>query len=247
MKVKISALKDVIVKSTLNYVIPSVQLKFKDKKIVSNMVTQAMDAVIMLELDNNILDITPSDSFSFNFSDPNINVKPYLDLIDEDIVDADVSDEDIKIKTDKKQKLCFHFSSPDFVSSYNGNKPDISDWFFEQNIDDELMGKFNKIKKIAGKFGKVYFTIKDKIISIEATDKQTKFANSMKFEIGKVDKKDISLCFNFNTMNALLSIIKDSYTDFEFKIHITKDEKGGMILFKHKDSSENYYFVSKNE
>src|SRR6056297_3580068 len=164
MKVKIGALKNVMKKATLNYVIPSVQLKFKNSKIISNMVTQSMDAVIMLNLDNNILDIPPSDSFSFNFSDPNVNVKPYIDLVDEDLVDADVSDEDIKIKTDKKQKLCFHFSSPDFVSSYNGNKPDISDWFFEQNIDDELMGKFNKIKKIAGKFGKVYFTIKDKII-----------------------------------------------------------------------------------
>jgi len=247
MKVKIGSLKNVMKKATLNYVIPSVQLKFKNSKIISNMVTQSMDAVIMLNLDNNILDIPPSDSFSFNFSDPNINVKPYIDLVDEDLVDADVSDEDIKIKTDKKQKLCFHFSSPDFVSSYSGTKPEIDEWFFEQEIDDEMMDKFNKIKKIAGKFGKIYFTIKDKILSVEATDKQTKFANSMKFELGKVDKKDISLCFNFSNINALLSLIKNSYSDFKFKIHITENEKGGMVLFKRKDASENYYFVSKNE
>jgi hypothetical protein len=247
MKINISSLKDVIRKSTLNYVIPSVQLKFENSKIISNMVTQSMDAVIMLNLDNNILDIPSSDSFSFNFSDPNINVKPYIDLVDEDLVDAEVSDEYIKIKTDKKQKLCFHFSSSDFVSSYKGNKPEIDEWFFKQNIDDDLMDKFNKIKKIAGKFGKIYFSVKNKILSIEATDKQTKFANSMKFELGKVDKKDISLCFNFNNINALLTLIKTSYSDFEFKIHITENEKGGMILFKQKDGSENYYFVSKNE
>lgn len=247
MKIKINALQEIMRKATLNYVIPSFQLKFKNKKMISNMVSSSMDAVIMLTLDNNVLDLPSSDQLDFNFSEPNANVKPYLDLVDEDMADVVVSDDNIKITTDKKQKLVFHFASPDFVSSYNGTQPPIDKWFFDQKLDDDLMEKFNKIKKIAGKFGKIYIICDNKKLYLEATDKQNKFANSMKFELGPVNEKDFELCFNFNNVNALLSLIKDNFTDFEVKFHFREDGKGGMILFKHTSNSEFYYFVSKNE
>jgi len=247
MKIKVNALKDVMKKATLNYVIPSIQLKFKDKKIVSNMISQAMDAVIMLNLDNNVLDIPATDNVEFNFSDPNINIKPYLDLVDEEMAEAKIGDSNIKIITDKKQKLCFHFASADFVASYKGDKPKVSEWFFDQKLDEDLMEKFNKIKKIAGKFGKIYFSVKGGKLFIEATDKQNSYSNSMMFELSDVDLDDFDLCFNFNNINALLTLISGSYENFEVKVHVTGDKKGGMLLFKHIDDSEFYYFVSKTE
>ena len=247
MKIKIESFKDVIKKATLNYTIPSIQLNFKDKKVVSNMISKSMDAVIMLNLDNNIIDLPSSDNISLNFGEPNVNVKPYLDLIDEDTADVKISDDNIKISTDKKQKICFHFASPDFVSSYKGDKPKIDTWFFDKQIDDEIMGKFTKIKKIAGKFGKVYFSIFDTKLYIEATDRQNKYSNSMKFELGTVDYSDFNLCFDFNNINALLSLINIEYRDFEVKLHVTEDKKGGMLLFRKEDDSESYYFVSKTE
>lgn len=247
MKIKINALKDVMRKATLNYIIPSFQLKFKNKKMISNMVSSSMDAVVMLTLNNDVIDILPSEELDFNFSEPNSNVKPYLDLVDEDMADIIISEDNIKITTDKKQKLVFHFASPDFVSSYNGDQPPIDKWFFDQKLDDDLMVKFNKIKKIAGKFGKIYLICEDKKLYLEATDRQNKFANSMKYELGPVNEKDFELCFNFNNINALLTLIKNNYTDFEVKFHYRDDGKGGMILFKHILDSEYYYFVSKNE
>ncbi len=65
--------------------------------------------------------------------------------------------------------MTFHFSSPDFVSSYKGDKPKIDNWFFNEKINDDIINKFNKIKKIAGKFGKIYFTIEDNKLYIETT------------------------------------------------------------------------------
>ena len=247
MKLKIKDFEDVMRKATLNYVIPSVQLKFKNKKIISNMMTAGMDSVIILSLNNNVLDIPANESVDFNFSEPNQYIKPFIDLIDESMADIKIEDERIKLTTAKKQKMKFNFSSPDFVSTYNGDQPDIKNWFFEKEIDEELMDKFIKIKKVSSKFGKIYFSIKDKKLFIEATDKQNKFSNSMKFDLGDVDHKDFDLCFNFTNINALLSLISDTFEDFEIKLHITDNEEGGMLLFKNTDGSEYYYFVSKND
>lgn len=247
MKININAFKDMLKKATLNYVIPSVQINFERKKVRSNMISKSMDAVIMLNINNNIIDLPSSDTISLNFSEPSMNVKPYLELIDDDEATATITDDNIKIVTDKKQKSCFHFASPDFVSSYKGDKPNISTWLFVKTLDEELMEKLNKIKKIAGKFKKVYFSINDKKLYIEATDKQNKYSNSMKFELCDVDYKNFDLCFDFNNINALLTLIDGVYGDFEMKLHITENEKGGMLLFKNKDESENYYFVSKTE
>jgi len=247
MKVKISALKDVMRKATLNYVIPSIQLNFKNGKIISNMISQSMNAVIMLTMKNDVLDIPVTDHVEFNFSDPNTNVKPYLDLIDEELAEATITESNIKVTTDSKQKLCFHFASPDFVASYKGDQPNIKEWFFDEKLDESLMEKFNKIKKIAGKFGKIYFSIKDKRLFVEATDKQNTYSNSMKFDLGEVKQEDFDLCFDFNNINAFLTLISHNFQDFEVKLHITENKKGGMLLFKNTDGSECYYFVSKNE
>lgn len=247
MKIKINALKDVMRKATLNYVIPSVQLKFENGRIISKMVSQSMNAVIMLDMKNDVLDVPVAYQGEFNFSDPNINVKPYLDLIDEEMADATITDSNIKIVTDKKQKSCFHFASSDFVSQYKGDKPSIKEWFFNEPLDETLMEKFNKIKKIAGKFGKIYFSVKDKCLYIEATDKQNSFSNSMKFDLGTVELEDFDLCFDFNNINAFLTLISHNYDTFSVNLHITDNKKGGMLLFKNNDDSEYYYFVSKNE
>jgi len=246
MKLNVENLKDVIKRSTLNYLISSIQLKFNNDKIISNMISTSMDAVIMLELDNNVIDIKSKDDIMFNFTEPNINVKPFLDLIDDELIDIVIDDSKVKLGS-SKQKMTFHFSSPDFVSSYKGDKPKIDNWFFNEKINDDIINKFNKIKKIAGKFGKIYFTIEDNKLYIETTDKTNTFANSMKFEIGDVDYKNLTLCFDFKNVNALLSLISKTYDNYIIKLHITEDEEGGMLKFEKTDGSENFYFVSYTE
>lgn len=247
MKIKIDAFKNVMKKATLNYIIPSVQLKFEDGRIISNMVSQSMNAVIMLNMKNDVLDVPVSYQGEFNFSDPNVNVKTYLDLIDEEMADTVISDSNMKVTTDSKQKSCFHFASADFVSTYKGNKPAIDKWIFSEKLDNTLMDKFNKIKKIAGKFGKIYFSIDGGKLFLEATDKQNSYSNSMKFELCDVAHDDFNLCFDFNNINAFLTLVSQSYDNFDVKLHITDNKKGGMLLFKTGDDSEFYYFVSKNE
>jgi len=246
MKLNVENLKDVMKKSTLNYLIQSIQLKFTEKKIVSNMITGSMDAVIMHEMENNVIQMKPKDEFIFNFSEPNINIKSYIDLIDEELVDLIINDTKIQVIS-KDQKMIFHFCSPDFVASYKGNAPEIDEFFYDDVITDELMKKFDKIKKIAGKFGKVYFSIIDNELFIEATDKTNSFANSLKCSLGKVKHKDVTLCFDFKNVNAFLSLINKRHTDFKIKLHVTKNEEGGILYFENADSSEKYYFVSYNE
>jgi len=247
MKLNVENLQDVMKKATLNYLIQSIQLKITKDKIVSNMLTASMDSVIMLDLPNNVIDMKANDDVILNFSEPNVNIKPYIDLIDNQLADLTINDSKIKLVS-KDQKMTFHFCSPDFVASYKGDAPEIPSFFFESDITTELMDKFNKIKKIAGKFGKIYFSVVNKLLFLEATDKTNSFANSMKYELGAVKHKDISLCFDFKNVNALLALITKTYTDFKIKLHYTEEkEEGGMLYFKKNDGSENYYFVSHSE
>lgn len=233
-------------KATLNYIIPSVQLNFKGNQLVSNMITPSMDAVIMLTMKNDIVELPADDDISFNFTDPNINVKPYVDLIDEETAKLVVDDNKMKVST-KDQRFTFHFSSPDFVGSYKGDAPKIDAFFFDEVISDDLMKMFDKIKKIAGKFGKIYFTIENKTLYIEATDKTNTFANSMKTELISIDHKDISLCYDFKNINALLTLLAKSYENFRMKLHVTDDEEGGILLFEKEDESEKFYLLSHSE
>ena len=246
MKLNVCNLQDVLKKATLNYMIQSVQLKITEKKIVSNMISASRDAVIMHSMPNDVIEMKEKDDVVLNFSEPNVNIKSYIDLIDEDTADLIIHDSKIKVVS-KDQKMTFHFCSPDFVTSYKGEAPTIDSFFYENTITDELMAKFDKIKKIAGKFGKIYFSILGNELFLEATDKTNSFANSMKYSLGRVKHKDISLCFDFKNVNAFLTLVSKRHTDFKIKLHVTDNEEGGMLYFEGNDGSEKYYFVSYSE
>jgi hypothetical protein len=240
MNINVNNLQSVIKKATLNYVIPSVHLNVSTGQIISKMRSQSRTVVISLNLPNDVITDLP-DSVDFNFDEPNVNVKPYLNLIDNDICQLDVGDAGLKLK-DGRHKTNLFFCMPSTVTTFTGQEPETPS-FFELTLTDEIKGQFDKIRKIAGKFEVVYFSVKDKKFIIEATDRTNRFTNGISFELADIDHPNVDICLEYKNFNALLQVIDDSFTQFSAKFTWMETQEAGMVTFAKNDDSEKYYIL----
>jgi hypothetical protein len=244
MIINVNQLQEVIKRATLNYVIPSVQLKINDDRISTKMRSANNTVVVYLDIKNDVVtDVV--DEVELNFDEPNVKVKPYLNLIDSETVDAIFSDDKLTLK-DGKHKTNLHFCMSSFVTTFTGQEPNIPS-FYELSLTDEVGDIFDKIRKVAGKFEKVYFTVKDNKFIVETTDRTNRFSNGINFELGDIDYDDVDICFDFKNFNAVLQCISENLNDFNAKFTWVSEQNAGMVLFENSDGSEKYYLLSKLE
>ena len=244
MNINVNNLQDVIKKATLNYVIPSVHLNISSDTVSSKMRSQGNSVVISLELPNDVITDIPDDVDLF-FDEPNLNVKPYLNLIDNDVSQLTVNDAGVVLKNGR-QKTNLFFCMPSTVTTFTGNSPSI-DPFYEIDLNDEVKGQFDKIRKIAGKFETVYFTVRGKKFIIEATDRSNRFVNGISFELATLDVPDCDICLDYKNFNALLQVIDDNFTNFKAKFVWMDAQESGMVTFERVDGKEIYHLLQKSD
>ncbi len=207
------------------------------------MIDSTQNAVILLNVENNV--VPGLKDVDFNFMDPNVNVKSYLDLFDSEEVDLSLSDSKMTLKQNN-QNADLYFCVEDFVSVFGGDDSGIkTDYFYQTTIDDTMTGMLNKVRKIGGKFGKVYFSVEKGKFYMEAVDKSNRFSNGLKFELDRLKVDELETYYDFKYFNAILMVISDNITDFTMKFAYKEDQEAGMILFENSTGSEKYYLMSK--
>lgn len=231
-------------KATLNWHIQSVHVKIKDGKVFSNMMSSDQNGVTMLAVPNTILPDLKEETDLY-FADPNVQVKTYLDLFDEDEVHCEIHDNRMVLGSGKQESV-IHFCSPDFVSTFGASEPDI-EYFYQLPLDVTVFSMFKKAQKIAAKFGKMYFSVEKNKFYMEAVDKTNRFSNGVRFELDRVKHSDLESWYDFKYINAVLGIIGDNPGDFQANFAFLDEQNAGMIQFVNQAKSEKYFLMSRIE
>lgn len=237
--INVGEFKDFIKRSTWNYMIPSCWVKLQDGRVSSKMLSPDKTAILFLDKENNIIpDLNDVDLY---FKDPDKNLKPYLNLFEDE---AEVKINDTKMTLYNGDQITnIFFSDSNFINTFSGNEPNL-EIFYNVNMSN-LVENFKKIKKIASKFDKIYFSVENGKMMMETTDKTNPHANSLRFSIDDVEKKDISMHFNFKVVSSLFSIVEPER--FEIGFVYIEEQEAGMIIVKSKDGTEKYYIPSSQE
>lgn len=245
--VNIEKFLTLVKKSTANYLIDNIGMKFTNTSYKVGM--RGSNVIVILKGDNDIIsDIASGDSWELNFSDPVKNVKNYFELIMGDDVPIDIKNDKITL-TSGTQKTNIFFVSDNVITGFDGEGPKVEgETLFEKVIDDEFVSTFSLIKKIASSFGKVYFSQDKGQFSIEATDKTNSYSNGMKMALGdSKSDESISICTDFKVIYNVLSLVESNFADFTFKVSYIRKSQGGLISFIKNDGSEKYYILSVRE
>lgn len=248
-KVNLLEFQDVLRKGTLNFSIDNIGMNFGADTFSIGM--RSSNAIVVLNGTNNVItNIKNTDTWELNFSDPSKNVKPFFDLIipdenDEAIIE--MKNEKITLKSES-QKSDLFFCSEHLVTKFDGDGPRTQgDDVFSIDINDRFVDTFNLIKKVAGGFGKIYFSVEDGVVYMESTDKTNSFSNGMKMDIGASEYEDVNVCFDFKTLNNVMMLINGDATDFSFRLGYIPRSSGGMASFVKNDGTEKYYILSMRE
>jgi hypothetical protein len=207
------------------------------------------DAIVILDVANDVLEIKRGAEYTLNFSEPSISVMPYLALIEGDEeADIRIFDEKIAI-TSGNQKSNIFFCSPNVVTVFSATAPRESvKYFVSFDLNSSFISDFNKIKKIGMRFGKIYFTVINKIFSMETTDKQNPYSNTLKFDLLQdIKEDDLNLCFDYRNFVNLMSVIEDDFDNFRTNFAFVRQQELGMVFVEKKDGTEKYYLMSRKE
>ena len=237
--------KEMLKKSTLNFSINTVHLNISKDKVVSRMINTDKNIIILIDTENQIIENLEDDkSFDFNFSEPQQQLTPFLNIIDNDDVIVDITDEKIVIKDHGLNTKIF-FCSPTIVNTFGTQNARDVDSFLEMDLDDNFYNSYLKIKKVGSKFGKVYFTVKNGGFYIETLDKSNTFSNGVSFLLdNQVEEQDLTMLFNFKNFVNLMTVID---VNFKFKFAYLKEQEMGMLSVVSSDESEKYYLMSQEE
>ena len=244
MKVNVENFKNILRKATLNFSISSVQLQLNQLKISSRMISENRDCIVILDVDNDVMAV--SDEHEFNFSEPNQQLMPFLNLIDDDEADIDVHSEKIVVKNGR-QRSNIHFCSGQIVSVFGTDAArEGIESFLTLDIDDGFNDAFAKIKKIGSRYGNVYFNVEDGVFSIETADKTNRFSNGLKFELTRMsDVPDLSICFDYKNFINLMAVINGDSENFTLEFSYVEEQEMGMVYAGKNDGNEKYYLMSK--
>lgn len=245
MNVNVAGFQEILKKSTVNFVIPSVQIKVDNERIKSKMRSQTNDVVVILDVPNDDIFTDVPDTLELNFDNPSTNVRPYLNLIDNEVVELAVTDEKLTLK-DGRHKTNLFFCMASFVTAFTGNAPVVPN-FHQLQLSENIRNCFDKVIKVGGTFEKVYFSVKNKRFIIEATDHSNRFSNGISFDLGACDYQDVDICFGFKNFNALFKVIYDTFDQFNATFTYLPEQESGMVLFEKRDGSEKYYLLSRQE
>lgn len=241
--------KKVLKKASVNYLIPGVSLEFDGGKIIANSISSDNNTIAFLSLPNEVTE-DKSEQYEFNFSDIATNLKPYIDLVKDESVNVKVEENRLVIKDSQKKRFNLFFCTKDFTNHFSGkDSSDKLNFFYDNKMSESLLEKINEIKKVAFRFGKIYFIAEEGKLYVETTDKTNSFCNSVRVEVDDLKDSDlnVSMCFDFKNLSYILSTIDDNITDFSLKCTYIEQSEAGMILFENSDKSEKYFITSKIE
>jgi len=242
VRINVENFKELIRKSTVNFSIETVQLRFGGTKVKTNMIASDGNTIAILDVQNDVIDV--NDEVDFNFSDPSQGVIPFINLFDNEMVTVKLYENRMTL-IDGQQRSNIGFCSPLVVSLLGTEsiKEDV-DWFFNMEVDEEFKNIFNKIKKIGARFGKVYFEVKDSVMAIDTSDKTNTYSNGLRFELNDCETEDLTLSFDYKNMVNLMNVIGDR-ENFKLKLTYKEEQELGMLYTKLTDDSEKYCLLSK--
>ncbi len=241
MKINLKEFETVLKKATLNFSIETLQLRFSEK-IEADMRSNDGNSISLLAIPNNVLDT--HEELSFNFADVAQNVMPFVQLFDNEEIDLDLYEGSagagymVMIDGNQRSRVSFCFPTVPKRLGTPDVKQDV-DWFFEMNIDEEFMKKFEKIKKIGARFGKVYLNVIEKKVVMETADKSNAHSNGLRFDLDDIDKDDLSICFSYKDMVNLMNVLTLE-KNFKAKFTYSEEQELGMVYVYAEDMTEKY-------
>jgi len=241
MKINLENFQNLLKKATLNFSIETLQLRFSDK-IETDMRSNDGNSISLLSVPNDVLDT--EEELSFNFNDVAQNVMPFIQLFDSNEIDLDLYDGSagagymVLIDGSQKSRISFCFPTVPKRLGTPDVKQDV-DWFFEFEIDEDFMKKFEKIKKIGARFGKVYLNVVEKKVILETADKSNAHSNGLRFELADIEKDDLSICFSYKDMVNLMNVL-DISKGFKAKFTYSEEQELGMTYVYAADMTEKY-------
>jgi len=242
MKINIKNFKNVVVKSTLNFSIETLQLRFSDR-IKSDMINANGTSISILDVENNVLDT--NEELIFNFGDPNNNLIPFINLFDSEEVELSLTDLFMNFK-DGQQITKVGFCSDTAVKRLGTDDVKDVDWFYEMEITQTLIDQFEKIKKIGSRFGKVYFSVDNNRLFIETADKTNRYSNGVKFKLADLEMHDLSLAYVYNdVVNFFRCIEMNLDKGFIFKVSYDNEQGLGCVYAYSNDNNEKYALISR--
>ncbi len=242
MKINIKNFRDVVTKATLNFSIETLQLRL-GRRIESDMLNSNGTSIAILDVENNVLDT--HEELTFNFSDPSNNLIPFINLFDSEEVELSLTDLFMKMK-DGGQITKVGFCSDAAVKRLGTDDVKDVDWFFEMKIDEDLIKKFDKIKKIGSRFGKVYIDVNDNRLFLETADKTNRYSNGVKFQLETIEMANLSLAFLYaDVVNFFHCIEMDLDKNFTLKISYDEDQGLGCIYAFSEEGNEKYALISR--
>lgn len=246
MNINVNEFKEIIKKATLNHSIDSIHLKITKDFVVSRMINPDKNVVTKIELENNLISGIREDEFDFYFLEPMQKLVPFLNVVGDNCI-IDVKDQKIVIKdTESDSKIDLFFSSPTTIGIFEGNEQEITN-FYEEEITDDFVSFYTKIKKIGQKFGKIYFFVEDNEFFIETSDRTNPYSNKIKFKIDEIQSDDLSLMINYKNFVNLMSVINGEYNNFKIMFAYLPEHEMGKITVIKNDDSEKYFLLSQED
>lgn len=245
MQVNIESFKNVLLKGTLNYSASNIGFSVVDDRIKVGM--RGDNWVVILNMENDLIPDIKGE-YDFYFDEPSNQVRTHLELLsDSEDVKIGLAENHISLKASGHRSL-LHFCSPNLVPTFNGSGPKTTGTpIYTIKMDDEWLQKLDKIQRIASKFKKIYFVVKDGNVLIEATDKNNSYSNGLLLVLGKVEHPDVTMCFDFKPFSSAFKVLGDSYENFTMSVNAIPDLDAGMITFINDDESEAYFLLSKED
>ena len=260
MKINVKKFSEVLKKATLFYLCDFTQLVLSKDKINCGITNQNKTFIIKLNLDNDIFIDFDKDKIELNIIDPGQTIIPYIQLFDKEIVDSkytilrDDIIQNIKL-SDKETKtsMKLNFAEPMITRIYKSSIKDDTQYLYEQDIDENFIDIYEKIKKISSRTNKIYFQVEKNKIYIEAGDKSVEFTNSVKIELNDVKGDDTNIFFDFKTFASALSVLDYGNKKYKFKLAVKNKKIGneikavGIFYILSDDKSEEYFIASNTE
>jgi hypothetical protein len=244
--------KTLLKKFTCNNLIEFAQLNFLDGDIQTSIRNMNGDVIVKAKVPNNVISgINPNEELTMNFVEIPIRVSPHLDVLDDDATPILISDDRINILSgDSHRDSCLTFSDDSVVEDFimHRDAADGIEPFYSMPVTDHFVDvEFDKIKKVAARFNKVYFTVEDEVLYIETTDKTNLFADSYKVDIESLPGvEDMTICYDLRNISALMQIIEEEENkNFTMMFYWLEESDRGMIYASSEDESEKYFLLSR--
>ena len=105
---------------------------------------------------------------------------------------------------------------------------------------------WEKIRKTAHLFNKVYFLVEDEKFYIITTDRTNLFCQHRKSPVAEVPGvTDKTICFDLNNISGLMQIIEEEDKEYTMDIAWVPESDRGMIYVHTEDLTEKYFLFSR--